>query len=48
MYWPILNDAQKIRNGTIGYGKNSYDISKAAKDVADKSLQKTAENAKKQ
>jgi len=47
MYWPIIDDARKIRNGVISYDRDSYDINKAAKDIADKT-KKSAENSKKQ
>ena len=48
MYWPIIDDARKIRKGTISYDRDSYDINRAAKDIADKTLKKAAENSKKQ
>jgi len=48
MYWSISNDARKIRNGMIDFNRDSYDINKAAKDIADKTLKKGTQNSKKQ
>ena len=46
MYWSILNDARKIRNGIIDFNKNNYNINKAAKDIADKTLNKGTQDKK--
>jgi len=36
MCWAIIKDSRKIRSGSGDYSSDSYDINKAAKDIADK------------